>query len=287
MGKWASVKRVARRVLLTTDFSSITNDTNNQRVSINHSTILSKTGVATNIDGKAIILGFEREVVLSDRDLISSRYAHNYGVVTIDLILPSGTYATLAEARTALAGTVIYYELATPITLTESQFAENGIAVDGVLTSNNDFTEFVVDSDIFSPLIVTYATNLAKSVENLKESTQGIRDVLPSKANKVQEDWIEPTLLNGWVSQNGYPVRYMIDEFGFVHMEGALTGGSVGTIVFKLPDGYKTNQTSIKCNVAGSGTSNAVIQVSQNGDFTVSAMTGTFCYINELMFRAV
>jgi len=112
-------------------------------------------------------------VVINTTNLVGASTTSQYylvqsdGVTSIGLV--NGTYTTTATAT-------VYYGLATPLTINESQFAENGITVDGVLTSNDDFTEFVVqDYDLFAPTNVTYATNLAKSVENLKESVQGLR----------------------------------------------------------------------------------------------------------------
>jgi hypothetical protein len=175
-GKWASVKRVQRYVLSGADVVSI--------------------GIGSNIDW-AVIRSFSNgkfplslpvnEYIMDKYFIASSPFDElsNIGGFTrtsvsdnsVRVGLTKGT--TLAAAQTALAGTVIYYELATPLTINESQFAENGIVVDGVLTSNNDFTEYFVNqSDIFSPEGVTYATNLAKSVENLKESVQGLRAVV-------------------------------------------------------------------------------------------------------------
>ena len=60
-------------------------------------------------------------------------------------------------------------------------------------------------------------------------------------AKKVQEAWIAPTLLNGWVNLGGsYPtVGYMKDSMGFVHLKGMVKGGVNSTIIFVLPVGYR------------------------------------------------
>lgn len=59
------------------------------------------------------------------------------------------------------------------------------------------------------------------------------------KASVKQEDWITPTLLNGWTSVSGYDVQYMKDSFGFVHLKGRITGGASFTNIFSLPTSYK------------------------------------------------
>lgn len=62
---------------------------------------------------------------------------------------------------------------------------------------------------------------------------------LNAKANKVQEAWITPTLLNGWEVRSGFPVGYRMDEFGAVHFRGRVSRvGGVATI-FMLPSSYR------------------------------------------------
>jgi len=53
------------------------------------------------------------------------------------------------------------------------------------------------------------------------------------------EAWITPTLLNGYTIISGYPVGYMKDTLGFVHMKGLLTGGTANQTIFTLPIGYR------------------------------------------------
>ena len=61
---------------------------------------------------------------------------------------------------------------------------------------------------------------------------QTIETLYQEKANKVQEAWITPTLLNGWTEVSGYPVQYMKDEFGFVHLKGRIASGAIGSYAF-------------------------------------------------------
>jgi hypothetical protein len=89
-----------------------------------------------------------------------------------------------------------------------------------------------------------YATEMG-DVETLttasKQVVGAINDINAGKADKQQEAWITPTLLNGWVQdETNYPVGYMKDQFGFVHLRGRVKGGT-GTM-FILPTGYKPNK---------------------------------------------
>lgn len=59
----------------------------------------------------------------------------------------------------------------------------------------------------------------------------------------IQEDWITPTLLNGWTNYGGTrnTVGFMKDSMGFVHLKGSLKGGTIGSSgdrFFTLPSGY-------------------------------------------------
>ena len=72
------------------------------------------------------------------------------------------------------------------------------------------------------------------------------------KADKVQEAWITPTLINGWKTFVNSPVQYRKDEFGIVHFRGRLDPSTKTAMEFcYLPAGYRpTAHTYI--NFAGS-----------------------------------
>jgi hypothetical protein len=61
------------------------------------------------------------------------------------------------------------------------------------------------------------------------------------KADKIQEAWITPTLLNGWLNFGGAfdEASYMKDSLGFVHIKGLVQSGSAASAIFNLPPGYR------------------------------------------------
>ena len=60
------------------------------------------------------------------------------------------------------------------------------------------------------------------------------------KANKVQEAWITPTLINGWKTFVDAPIQYRKDEFGVVHFRGRLDPSTKTAFEFcNLPAGYR------------------------------------------------
>jgi len=81
-------------------------------------------------------------------------------------------------------------------------------------------------------------------VPNATESDGG----LESAADKTKLDliitagaWIAPTLLNGWSNYgSGYaPVGYFKDSSGVVHLRGIILPGTLYSIIFDLPSGYR------------------------------------------------
>lgn len=64
------------------------------------------------------------------------------------------------------------------------------------------------------------------------------------KANKVQEAWITPTLLNGVTNYAGglAPVRYYKNEFNTVCLDGISSSVATETIIFTLPVGYRPSK---------------------------------------------
>ena len=91
-------------------------------------------------------------------------------------------------------------------------------------------------------LLTQFPNSWFDGTENLflaKWALNELRRLDNEKANKVQEAWITPTLLNGWVPTLNMEVAYMKDEFGFVHIRGRVTGGAMTSIIFSLPSGYR------------------------------------------------
>lgn len=64
-----------------------------------------------------------------------------------------------------------------------------------------------------------------------------------TKADRTQEAWITPTLLNGWVNvgESDATLQYFKDSTGTVHIKGVINGGTA-TQIFTLPEGYRPNK---------------------------------------------
>ena len=136
--------------------------------------------------------------------------------------------------------------------------------------------------------------------ENERENAEAQREIdhanrsaeLDGKANKQQEAWITPTLLNGWYAIRPLePPQYMKDEFGFVHFRGTISKGASATsnVAFKLPIGYRPDTpTRISISeIAVSPISLAVgIFTNGNVDFAGAALNSWYA-ISSITFKAV
>lgn len=86
------------------------------------------------------------------------------------------------------------------------------------------------------------------------------------KANKQQEAWITPTLLNGYTAGVFGVPQYMKDQFGFVHFRGSLNGGVPGQKAFDIIEGYRPPSAKIWVSNAGYDNFNTGF-ITTNGSF--------------------
>jgi hypothetical protein len=97
---------------------------------------------------------------------------------------------------------------------------------------------------------IGYATNLRsvvqRNVQDLADVKEDVTVLAWGKANKFQEQWIAPTLLNGWVKNGTNACSYFKDEFGIVHYELAIKNGvtTSGTIIMYFPEEYRPSEST-------------------------------------------
>ena len=66
---------------------------------------------------------------------------------------------------------------------------------------------------------------------------------ITGKAAKTQPSFTNATLTNGWVAGSSAP-GYFKDEFGIVHVRGAIKSGTTSVAAFVLPSG---NRPAVAC----------------------------------------
>ena len=111
---------------------------------------------------------------------------------------------------------------------------------------------------------------------------------LQTKADTVQEDWIEPTLLNGWVNFGSpyFDTGYYKNSINEVNIAATIKDGTItiGTNVFSLAAGYRpANDQYFVC------TSNGVfglVIVRADGDVEIQTANATYLSLDGISFRA-
>ena len=241
-GKRLANKRVDRNVLESADIvSELLTLTN---LDVYYTSAFTGNSIwTTGVDDKVVVTKFAKEVDSGFADVSSNAYSFYASPTSVlGLIVPKGTYANLAAAQAGLAGTVVYYQLATPLLIEEVDLPQYRISIEGSLASNSDHTEFVVnDYGLFAPVTIDYPANISESVNGLKESASGLRIAVDSKADKEQSPIIRPVMLNSWVNfgEAFRNIGYYVNSVNELVFQGMIKNGvtTPGTVIFTLdPD---------------------------------------------------
>lgn len=108
---------------------------------------------------------------------------------------------------------------------------------------------------------------LQQQIKALEDRIQRIEPgIYPEEWNKIGQAG-EPAFQNSWINYgSGYDVvSYMRDAAGFVHLRGAATGGSTGTVIFTLPINYRPlTRVAMTTQAIGSGFGSTVIETNGN-----------------------
>ena len=111
---------------------------------------------------------------------------------------------------------------------------------------------------------------------------------LDGKANKVQEAWIMPTLLNGVTNYAGgiAPVRYYKNEFNTVCLDGISSSVPSETIIFTLPVGYRPSKRLFVSTAVSTGF--GLIKIEPDGSVKLGNGSASTVYISYggVTFRA-
>jgi len=139
----------------------------------------------------------------------------------------------------------------------------------------------VAKTDIVDNLTSTDATKVL--------SANMGREIDEKKADVLQEDWIEATLLNGNETNGINTVAFFKDSFNIVRCKGIIdTTNRTLELALILPVGYRRGQVYsirvVSTNIADNG---ARVFININGDLEIkNVTTGTSVYLDGISFRA-
>lgn len=196
-----------------------------------------------------------------------------YGSVEAELALVSADITALETGKADKSYTDAQLALKTDQTYTDTQLALVSADITALETGKADkattYTKTEVDTKdgLLVPKTTTINTkalsgNISLTAADVPNTPAGgiaatnvqtaLNELDTEKANKVQEGWNTPTLLNGWAAVNGTP-QYMKDSMGFVHFRGGVNGAaSTTTAPFTLPPGYRPNSSMVFSDIKAS-----------------------------------
>lgn len=96
---------------------------------------------------------------------------------------------------------------------------------------------------------------------------------------------------NSWGNFGGdyNPASYYRDTFGYVHLQGVVSGGSTGTVCFTLPPAYrpenKEAHTVISYDSGGPTYQATLAEIGENGQVTLFNAVGR-THLDDIQFRA-
>ena len=128
--------------------------------------------------------------------------------------------------------------------------------------------------------------NVDNTSDANKPVSTAVQTALNLKANKVQEAWITPTLLNGWVNfDSGYAsCQYRIDSLGTVHLKGMIKNGTLGTPCFTLALGYRPIESQYHLSL--SSDTARTLTITSSGDVRISSVASkSWVSFNGITFK--
>lgn len=110
---------------------------------------------------------------------------------------------------------------------------------------------------------------------------------IDTKASKVQEAWITPTLLNGATDYIAayQSLQYRKNQFGSIEIKGLITAVPNGTTIIIMPSGYRpTKLTSFVALTSGTSRAVAVEINNSTGEVKVFGTATSYIAINGEVF---
>jgi len=98
----------------------------------------------------------------------------------------------------------------------------------------------------------------------------------------------EPAFQGTWVNfDTDRPARFCKDASGFVHLEGLIKSGTINTVAFTLPIGYRPGHVGGSAHfVVDSNGAFGVVTVNVSGDVNPFVGNNTYVSLATIHFRA-
>ena len=182
--------------------------------------------------------------------------------------------------------------------------AGTAYVVDDVVSYNGSSYICILASTGNLPTNATYWSLVAQKGDNTTASAvtntpagnisavtvqAAINELDTEKADKTQEAWITPTLLNSWVQNASFEnIGFMKDAFGFVNVRGGVSSGTLNTAVFNFPAGYRATSYKLAYfRVASSGGTSEIEINHGTGEMKIVNGSNAWVDLSTIRFKVV
>lgn len=113
--------------------------------------------------------------------------------------------------------------------------------------------------------------------------------ILQDLTAKLNDYWINAELQNNWARHGDSNARYYKDATNGIHFDCIVKGGSINTVIFTLPEGYRPKARAWFPVNTSDGTENSniygMIQVDTNGDVKFVAGSTVYVGLSNICFN--
>lgn len=181
---------------------------------------------------------------------------------------------TLANAKTALAGTKLIYQLAQPQILDTNATP---------LVAEPNGNVFITSDGTQPSVELSYPINLGAVVDGLIEGQKGlgqfieggINSLEAKKLDKTKQGWIALSPQNGWTGT----LYYRKNQAELIEIQGNVTAGTrtAGTVIAVFPEGYRPSRyTPIESYITSlSKVINGLVLTNDSGELRIYAPATT------------
>ena len=122
--------------------------------------------------------------------------------------------------------------------------------------------------------------NTRRLLETMMNNIDTLNNHIVSLENPEQPGWIDLELQNGWVQTSSLDAvlpKYFKNKFNQVFVRGVVSSGITanGTVIFKLPAGYRASKVEIVTILEDTGSGDAHFHIHPDGNVTIERVTGS------------
>lgn len=118
-----------------------------------------------------------------------------------------------------------------------------------------------------------------------------LKDSVSALENPLDPGWINIELQNSWVQTATIEAvlpKYFKNKFNQVFIRGVISSGTTtnGTVIFKLPAGYRSSKIEVVTILEDTGSGDAHLHIHPSGNVTIERVTSSAAISIECSFYA-